>query len=268
MTWVIGMPGLLTRGVLVGDVRITVRQPRRPDREIEGVQKIHRVADNIAIGFAGNIETALRMVWDAARSVALGIPEGTMLTQPSRFLFHWSRRLRWVWQTRLTHHQREGGVDLLWMAALPTTHPAGIGATMGWIVRSPDFEPERITDRTARSIGSGTHIEEYAAELYAVEQEFPNLIQFEAGPWPQLGGAALPIAISISDVIERHMEPGISPHLVICSVQWGRVTFATNDRVGFGPEAPTRVMPPIATTWEDWQRFKQEHVLADLLALG
>src|SRR5205823_1140474 len=112
---------------------------------------------------------------------------------------------------------------------------------------SPEFELERIPNRAARSIGSGAHVEEYAAELYAIEDEFPNLVGFEIGPWLPTGGAALPISIAISDVIERHAAPGISPHLVICSVRWGEVAFATNDREAIGHAGASRVMPPIAT---------------------
>jgi hypothetical protein len=264
------MPGLLARGVLIGDIRITIRDPtgRFPDREIEGVQKIHRIGGNIAMGFAGNIETALWMIWDAARNVNHGMPESAMLNQPSRFLFHWTRRLRWVWDNHLSERQKAGGVALLWMGALPTTNELGFGTTMAWIVRSPGLVPERVEDRTAGAIGSGANVDEYAAELYEIEQEFPNLVQFEAYPWTQMGGTAFALGVAISAVLHRHAVPGISQHLVICSVRWGEIAFTTNDRTGFGPEAPTLVMPPIATTWAEWQAFKQQHGLADMLALG
>jgi hypothetical protein len=262
------MPGLLSRGVLVGDVRITIRDSsgRTPDREVEGVQKIHRLTDNIAIGFAGNIDTALRMIGDAARYIH--IPDGAMPEQPSRYLFAWRRRARWIWHNRLEDHERSGGVAFIWMGALPTQAPGIVGATMAWIVRSPDFEPERIPNRSARSIGSGADVEAYANELYEIEADFPAIAQFEAGPWAQMLGAALPLSVALSEVIENHMQPGISPHLVLCSVQWGQVGFATNDRVGLTPNAPTRQIPPIARTWVEWQAFKQAHGLADMLAVA
>jgi hypothetical protein len=145
VTWVIGMPGFLARGVLVGDTRITLRDPtgRLPDREIEGVQKVHAISGNIAIGFAGNIDTGLKMVGDARWNIAQAIPPDTMLEQPTRFLLHWRRRLRWAW-ARLSERERAGDCALLWLGALPSIAPTGMTPTVGWIVRSPDFEPEHI----------------------------------------------------------------------------------------------------------------------------
>jgi hypothetical protein len=110
MTWVIGMPGFLTRGVLVGDVRITLvdAETGRPVREFEGVRKIYPVAANMAMGFAGNIDAGLRMVGDLAWNVRNAVPEGHALEQPSRFLFHWRRRARWSWRERMDACEKAG----------------------------------------------------------------------------------------------------------------------------------------------------------------
>jgi hypothetical protein len=220
------------------------------------------------MGFAGNIDTGLKMIGDARWNIGQAIPRNTMLEQPSRFLLHWRRRLRWAWANRLSDRERAGDCALLWMGALPTIVPSGLTPTVGWIVRSPDFELERIPNRTARSIGSGSHVAEYAAELEALTDEYGDLLRWEVGPWPQLGGAAMPITLAVSEAIERHAAPGISPHLVVCSVRWGAIEIGTNDRLGFSPSGPARVMPPIARNWAEWQTFKQQHGLADLLALG
>jgi hypothetical protein len=270
MTWVIGMTGFLEQGVLVGDTRITLHDPsgRQPDRGFDGVQKVHAVSSNIAIGFAGNIDSAMTMVGDARRNLAAVVPAGHALEQPSRFLLHWRRRLRWAWQNRLDERGRAGGLSLFYIGALPPHGTLGMTPTAGWIVRSPDFEPERVPARVARSIGSGTHVTEYAAELERLSGEYGELLRWEMGPWPELGGAAMPITLAISEVIEEHSEPGISPHLVVCSVRWSGVQIGTNDRVGLSPNAPSREMPPIARNWAEWQALKAEHGLADLLALA
>lgn len=264
------MPGFLTRGVLIGDVRITLhdRTGSTPDREVEGVQKIHAIAPNIAMGFAGNVDTGMLMVGDMARSVRLSIPEGTMLTQPSRHLLHWRRRARWAWQNRLSDRDRAGGCALLWIGALPPNGP--FGPTVGWILRAPEFQLERIPSRTAQAIGSGEHVPEYAAELEALAEDVPSLFQFEVQGFDAVGGPAVAITTVITEALDQHRVPGISPHLVICTVRWGEVGFATNDRVMYraDEEPEVRAMPPIARTWDEWQAFKEEHGLADLLAVG
>jgi len=262
------MTGFLSRGVLVGDTRITVHDPsgRRPDRELDGVQKVHAVAPNIAIGFAGNIDAAMKTIGDARWNLK-DIPEGAMLDQPSRFLIHWRRRLRWGWTNRLTDDERAGGLHLFYMCALPTEHPA-FGRVVGWIVRSPEFEMERVPDGVARSIGSGSEIDEYVAELERISNERAGLHQFELSAWDHVGGPALPIQIAISDAIESCATPGISPHLVVCTVRWGEVRVGTNDREGLTDPTMTRTMPPIARNWAEWKAFKARHRLADTLALG
>jgi hypothetical protein len=78
----------------------------------------------------------------------------------------------------------------------------------------------------------------------------------------------MPITLAVSEAIERHATPGIGPHLVVCSVRWGSVEIGTNDGLGFSPNAPTRIMPPIAHNWAEWQAFKAQYALGDLLALA
>jgi hypothetical protein len=273
MTWVIGMPGFATRGVLIADVRVTLSNPdrQRPDRELQGggVQKIHAVSGNIAVGFAGNVDTGMLMVGDMARCIRLAIPPGTLLTEPSRFLLKWARRALHHWEHSLDARARSGGCDLLAIAALPRRVPeVPINATVGWIMRSPRFDPERIPNRTARSIGSGEHVPEYAAELEALGRDFGNLVTFDTMYFDAIGGPVTPIAVALADAIEKRAAPGISPHLVVCSVRFGEIAFGTNDVEGLSPGAPSRTMPPIATTWAEWQSLKRQRGLADRLAVA
>jgi hypothetical protein len=267
MTWVIGVPGLLSRGCLFGDVRITLRdrQGRVPDREIEGVRKIHEISPNIAMGFAGNVDTGFKMVGDLRATVAASIPPNTMLTEPSRFLLKWARRTRHAWRL-LDAAERVGGCELVAIAALPPVGPTT--PTAGWILRAPQFEPERILHRRAASIGSGAHVNEYASGLERIEDDFPGLLAFVVSGFAGIGGPLLPLAVVISEVIEGHEAPGISPHLIICSVRFGAVELSTNDVQGMSPNATSRTMPPIAHTFSDWQVFKADHGLADAVAVA
>ena len=115
---------------------------------------------------------------------------------------------------------------------------------------------------------SGEDVEEYAQELEALGRDWRELVLFESTQWERIGGPAAPISLSVSRAIDEHASPGISPHLVICSVRRGAVEFGTNDVVALSPGAQSRTMPPIARTWSEWQTFKQDHGLADQLALA
>jgi hypothetical protein len=268
MTWVIGMPGFLTRGVLVGDVRVTLVNPEthRPVREFEGVRKIYPVAPNIAIGFAGNIDAGFRMVGDLEWNLRNAVPAGHALEQPSRFLFAWRRRARWGWRERIDAAEKAGGCSLLVIGALPPNGP--FVPTVGYILRAPEFEAERIPPRHAASIGSGAHVAEYAAELERLGAEWFELAQFDIAGFEGMGGPLTPMAASLSETIEEHLEPGISPHLHLCSVRFGEIQFGTNDVVGLSRGAPNRTMPPVADSYAEWQAFKVQHGFGDLLALG
>jgi 20S proteasome alpha/beta subunit len=57
VTWVIGMSGHLIGAVLVADVRVSF-----PSGQRDTLRKIHPVAPNIAIGFAGSVAIGFDMV--------------------------------------------------------------------------------------------------------------------------------------------------------------------------------------------------------------
>jgi hypothetical protein len=137
-------------------------------------------------------------------------------------------------------------------------------------MRSPDFQPERIAPRTAGSIGSGAHVPAYAAELERLGEEFFNLSTFEIQAFEGMGGPLTPIMAVLSETIEQHEAPGVSPHLVACSVRWGDIRWTTNDQVLLRDDGNqvVRQMPPIVQTLQQWRQFKRSHGLADLLALA
>lgn len=257
MTWVIGMPGFLSRGVLVGDIRISLQYADGRTAECEGVQKIYAVSQSIGAGFAGNIETGFRMIGDMGGMLARSVLPGTLTTEPSRFIAKWSGRARHHWANTLTPHDREGCCELLVVAALP--QPGPFARTVAYTLRAPTFEPQRIPDRTAASIGSGGDVPEYRAEVERLADDFKELIQFDTMYWPH--GPAPMVAIGLSDAIEAEMAPGISPHLHICSVRFGEVTVFSNDRQALTPGAQSRVMPPVAAGWQGWQEWKRRHGL-------
>lgn len=76
------------------------------------------------------------------------------------------------------------------------------------------------------------------------------------------------VSMAISDAIDKVEVPGISPHLHICSVRFGEVGIGTNDRIPLTPGVPSRQMPTVVESWDEWGVWKVEHGVASELALG
>ena len=203
------------------------------------------------------------MVGDVQAFVRNSIPAGYATYEPSRLIFKWLRRARHHWRHTVPAEERVGGCSLLFIVATPSRV---LNPTFGYFVHAPAFEPEPIPGRTARSIGSGAHVEEYAAELERLGEEWLDLLQFDFKPFP--GGPLIPIALALSEVIEKHSRPGVSPHLHLCSVRFGEVVIATNDIEGLSPGAPSRTMPAVAETYEEWCALKDRLRLAQLVAVA
>lgn len=262
------MPGFPTRGVLVSDVRITLRDPsgKRPDEEREGVRKVYPVAPNIAMGFAGNIDAGLKLVSDFAVMMRRSVPDGHVTYEPSRAIFKWARRARHHWANTMPNKERDGGCALIFVAALTPTGP--FTRTVGYTLHAPDFTPNPIPAGKARSIGSGAHVPEYISELEKLAADDFELVQFETMYWDHTGGAGMAVSVAVSEAIDKHTVPGISPHLHICSVRFGAVEIGTNDREALTPGVESRIMPPVVESWNEWLEWKEEHGVAGVLATG
>jgi len=134
------------------------------------------------------------------------------------------------------------------------------------VLQAPDFTPERAPWLTAVAIGSGAHIAEYAAEVEAMSRERGNLLAFDNEVWNPMGGPLIVLSAVLADRIRKVGAPGISPHLVLCSIQWGRVSFGTNEGVGFEDAHRAERWPRIARNLQEWQALKKAHHLANLVA--
>jgi hypothetical protein len=262
VTWVIGMPGFLSGGAVLSDIRITVVQGQAA-HEVEGfgVRKLYPVAANMALGFAGSIPTGFGFVRDLTRFLG-DVPEG-YVASPSRTIWHWSRRLRYHWTNTMNDAQRAGGSELLFMGASVPTHPI-MTPSHGFILRAPQFELEKIPHLQARSIGSGSVIAAYSEELVKLGEDPWELLKFE-GP---LGGPLTALRVVVSEVIETNHVDGISSHLHMCMVQCGQFLMGTNDQVGYGEGAIAREMPPVAESWPDFMTMAAQHGLAETEALS
>jgi hypothetical protein len=263
MTWVIGMPGFLTRGVIVSDVRVSLVNSRtgRVVREIDAVQKIHPVADNMVLGFAGSVELGFALV-DDLRRFNQWVPDGH-LASTAWTAWHWARRVRFIWG-RLPPQARQLGCELLLVGALPSQGP--FVQSSAFVLRSPRFEFEVIQSRTARSIGSGAHVAEYAAELEQFGEEWFNLAQADVMVGPL--GPLVPMGLFLAQAIRQREADGVSPHLHLCSVRPMEIQLGTNDMQGFGDGAFDLAMPQVATSWPEYLALAHDQGFAALATVA
>jgi hypothetical protein len=263
MTWVIGMPGFLTRGVVVSDVRVSLVNTRTGlvVREVDAVQKIHQVAHNMVLGFAGSVELGFALVEDLRR-FNQWVPAGNVAS-PAWTAWHWGRRVRFIW-SRLPPAAQQLGCELLLAGALPGQGP--IVHSSAFALRSPRFEFEQVPARTARSIGSGAHVAEYAAELVRFGEDWVDLVQADVMMGPL--GPLVPMGLFLAQAIRARDADGISPHLHLCSVRPMEILLGTNDMQGFGDGAFDLEMPPVATTWAEYQALAHDQGFAALAAVA
>jgi len=144
------MSGHPTGAVLVADVRVSFASG-----EHDMLRKIHEVAPNIAIGFAGSVRVGFDMVESLRGYIANGHFGDCPPT--GRIVSKWWRRARYDWKSVDPQQEKLGCALII----------AGAQAAKGFVHRNiayrlcaPDFEPETI-DREPRSIGSGNQVASY-----------------------------------------------------------------------------------------------------------
>src|SRR5512147_775130 len=70
MTWVIGRPGPFGYAIGLSDIRVTLHD----GKEVDCLQKIYKVASNMALGFAGSVKIGLKIVEELSTSLYISDP--------------------------------------------------------------------------------------------------------------------------------------------------------------------------------------------------
>jgi hypothetical protein len=143
-----------------------------------------------------------------------------------------------------------------------------IGRTYVYSFSHPKFEPVQAKPYAVLSIGSGSDVLPYLKllERYSKDPKFRTLLmRGESMP----GGMATVLGSSVTTVIKRNPEPGISQHLHLCTVKPGAVQIWPNDHSHTGrweayslgppdkdsnikhPEMNNFTMPPVVTTYDE-----------------
>ena len=251
------MPGFPSGAVLLADVRVSFVDSRGRTRgTLDGVQKVHPVAQNLAVAFAGSVVAGFRLTADLAHSLS-AIESGDVWS-PARVATWWPRRLRAAWAS-LPPSERAGGCDLLLAGAWPATGP--FSHSDGYRFTAPDFALQRLPRAEASSIGSGAAVGVYQDMIETFADDWSQLAQFSLQPFP--GGPAGPMSAVLGELIANNPEATVSTQLVFCLIGADKssVYTVTSPR----PELTT---PPLAATLSEFQEFCRERGLAAAEASG
>lgn len=249
MTWVIGMSGHLLGAVLVADVRVSFASGER-----DMLRKLHPVAPNIVIGFAGSVAVGLDMVEslrDYIGNAGLGDCPPT-----GKIVHTWWRHARRHWNS-LDAQQQKHGCRLIVAGAQPAK---GIKhRNIAYRLQKPTFEPETI-DRQPKSIGSGNGVAGYRKLLgqsglqwYQQYQQHPQFMQASAGPLTVFGDL-------LRQEIANTRVKSVSGHLHLCVVRCNDILWDTNDTTL--KNGQRWKMPPVATDRASYLKLVEQYGLA------
>jgi hypothetical protein len=248
MTWVIGMAGNLSGGVLAADVRVSFSNG--DERDV--IRKLHEVAPNIVVGFSGSVRVGFEMV-EQLRMYSEAV-FGDEYVPAGKFVFESRGAARKVWRSAASAEQ-DLGCSLMLVGAQP---PKGfVHSNAGFVLRAPDFDPVQF-GRTPVAIGSGSGVADYKGLLQeSTESWIERFKRFNLINMAPLE----PFGSILGDTIDASPQPGISPHLHLCQVRCGDIRWYTNDRVA--QDGVTWTMPDVA---DDYASFLYRCGASDVAA--
>lgn len=207
MTWVLGSGTIFGYSALIADTRVTWDNLEYADV----LQKIHYVGPQLLAGFAGSVELGFEMVSDM--KLFYDIPKGN-LWWPRIAALQWRRRGRNIF--RNASKEKKAGCSLILAGIGPKKSFFG---NFSYAIRMehPEFEPKFIKRGIWTSIGSGKN-HSLANEIAKAQNENPQKFEVEIGQGEAgmgRGGAAVSLAISVSNALRKNPLASVSESIVI-----------------------------------------------------
>jgi hypothetical protein len=162
----------------------------------------------------------------------------------------WWRRPRHAW-LQIPPHLRQLGLSVIVLGVSPT--PTPLTVSHGFIFRHPHFEFERITPLRPTGIGSGNGVPQIVDaldDLVRPDNLNEGLLRFEVG-MPMGGAGALGFALGTA--LQDDPTPDVSAEFQIWRVRRGEITMGSNDMTALTPGAPSRKLPKVATSWQEFR---------------
>lgn len=265
MTWVIGAPTMFGYSVALADIQVTLTFPDGSKRFLDALQKLFLVGRFVAAGFSGSVEVGYLLLDDLIRWARL--PNDKTAWIPDCLMIKWRRRARFIFSKLPIEKQRLTEILLVSVYPQRSNGIPNEPQSYGCILRSPNFEVEKIVPGRIGSIGSGNNVAKYKESLEKLNTGYNPLMQLEVGT---PGGYGQALSISLSLDVKNNPVAGISPHFHVAIVRRGKMLFGTNNH-----KSVTRdglhlnfKMPPVASTWGEFERIirSKGYSLADVQA--
>jgi hypothetical protein len=238
MTWVIatGVP-ICGYAVAISDIRVTIGE-----REKDCLQKIYPVGQFLAAGFAGAVQIGFEMIRSLQKGLKL--EDRSLAWNPTVIAEEWPITARKIFQ-KYPDTTQQHGCQLILLGAHPTEDVGipGVGRPCIYSFSAPGFEPVHAKPYEVMSIGSGSGVAPYREllERHLTDHKWRSMLMMgESMP----GGMATMLASSVTAVLKRHPQPGISPHLHLCIVRRGEVQIWPNDHSHSGRWEAYSLGPP------------------------
>jgi hypothetical protein len=259
MTWVFGSPTWLGSSVCVADIQVTVG-----GQTFDCLRKLYGLDRNVIAGFAGNVKTGFAMLAKLQQLVDAGksSPDGPADIEALIDAYPGVARDLFA---SLPDELRAGGSEILVAGAEPAAGTLYGSRSRAVRFLGPSFAVQEIPHREWASIGSGSGILAYLAELEKVTGEAGDgLVQMETG---LPGGHALMMARFVAmQIADLPSIPGISKHFHIGVVFADGWQITNSDRDFFPPDGPPKQirMPRFASSWAELEELLGGRVSADL----
>ncbi|BCY17361.1 MAG: hypothetical protein GYA12_15275 [Chloroflexi bacterium] len=246
MTWIIGRATPFGNSIGISDIQITLND----GTTIDCLQKIYKIGNQMALGFAGSVAIGLENVYQI--TTALNIKSPKQMWDPRKIaetLPYGAKKLF----NSFSQEEQDLGCQLLLLGVHPNENdgPSPWAKCYVYKFSSPDFEPIRSNGVEIVSIGSGSGIKKYVDALDRLSHDF-DMFKLETGT---PGGSGLGLMTSISSVLNGNPQPGISQHVHICIVGRDGVRLGTN--IVKDPDNPekNKPMPNLATNMDELQKM-------------
>jgi hypothetical protein len=215
-----------------------------------GMQKVHPIGPYVVAGFSGSVQLGFWAIEDLRRFV--GEPPEGVAVYSSVLARWWWRRPRRAWDS-FPRRLRKLGLSVLLVGACPDPTPLTI--SHGFVFRSPAFELERIRVMRPTGIGSGTGVRQVVEALDDLVDPAnlnQGLLRLEVGA--PLGGADA-LGFALGAALGDEPTDDVSAEFQTWRVRRGEITRGSNELTALTQGVESRVMPPLATSWSEFQQL-------------